>query len=265
MSSTLSLSVIGDDGSIKASNSENGQVSLLYTNPYEPGDAIALNSSAQNLYLVIQLEDSMSSEIVYLAGTEFKFVIPFAEKRSSYSPKSFKGNFHLLTARLALSEEIQAYRNLARNVYDQHGNATLFPHASANVETRGEATFAARNAINGNILNYSHGNWPFESWGINQRNDAELTVHFGRIVEIDKLSLVLRADFPHDNYWTNAKLTCSDGSEQIVQLFKTHERQTIALEPKPVEWVKLSELIQSDDPSPFPALTQIEVYGRECS
>ena len=263
-STTLSLSVVGDDGSIKASNSDNGSVSLLYTNLYEPGDTIVLGSTAQNVYLVIHLEDSMSSEFVYLAGNEFKFVIPFAEKRLPYSPKSFTGNLHLLTARHATSEEIQAYRNLAKNGFDHHGNATLFPHASANVETRNDATFAARNAINGNILNYSHGNWPFESWGINQNLDAEIVVHFGRLVEIDKLSLVLRADFPHDNYWTSAKLTCSDGSQKIVQLIKTHERQTVALEPKQVEWVKLSELIQADDPSPFPALTQIEVYGREC-
>lgn len=265
MSSTLSLSVIGDDGSVKASHSNDGSVSLLYTSSYEAGDSIILNSSAQNLYLIIQLEDSMSAEFVYLTGTEFNFVIPIAEKSSSYSPKSFKGGLHLLTARLASDEEIQAYRNLARNGYDQHGNTTLFPHASANVETRGEATFAARNAINGNILNYSHGSWPFESWGINQRKDAEITVDFGRLVEIDKLSLVLRADFPHDNYWTSAKLTCSDGSEQIVQLFKTHDRQTVTLDTKKVEWVKLSELIQADDPSPYPALTQIEVYGRESS
>jgi len=27
--------------------------------------------------------------------------------------------------------------------------------------------------------------------------------------------------------------------------------------------VKLSDLIKADDPSPFPALTQMEVYGRD--
>jgi len=265
MSSTLFLSVVGDDGSVKASSSDHGQVNLLYTNSYEPGDAIVLKSSAENLYLVIQLEDSMSTEFVYFSGSEFRFVIPFGEKRSSYSPKSFTGDKHLLTARQALSEEILEYRNLARNGYDQHCNSTLFPHASANVETRGEAQFAARNAINGNITNYSHGSWPFESWGIDQREDAELTVHFGRMVEIDKVSIVLRGDFPHDNYWTSAKLTCSDGSEQIVQLFKTLDKQTVRFDAKKVTWVKLSELIKSDEPSLYPALTQIEVYGRECS
>lgn len=28
-------------------------------------------------------------------------------------------------------------------------------------------------------------------------------------------------------------------------------------------WLKLSHLIKADDPSPFPALTQIEVYGTD--
>jgi hypothetical protein len=48
-----------------------------------------------------------------------------------------------------------------------------------------------------------------------------------------------------------------------VTLVKTHQPQIISIEEKSVEWVALSELIQSDDPSPFPALTQFEIYGRE--
>ena len=32
---------------------------------------------------------------------------------------------------------------------------------------------------------------------------------------------------------------------------------------KGITWVRLEELIKADDPSPFPALTQIEVYGTE--
>ena len=48
--------------------------------------------------------------------------------------------------------------------------------ASANVETRGESVFAARNAIDGVKANRSHGAWPFESWGINRQDDAQLTL-----------------------------------------------------------------------------------------
>ncbi len=150
---------------------------------------------------------------VYLAETEYRFAVPFGEKKFSYSPKAFAGELHVLTVRLGTEDEIGAYKDVALNVYDQHENVACFPHACANVETRGESVFAARNVINGNGVNFSHGKWPFESWGINQRPDAELTVHFGRLVEIDKVALTIRADFPHDSYWERATLAFSDGSQ----------------------------------------------------
>ena len=87
-----------------------------------------------------------------------------------------------------------------------------FPHASANVETRGESVFAARNAIDGVTANRSHGSWPYESWGINKRQDAEMLLEFGCPVDCDRVVLWTRADFPHDNWWIQARLTFSDGS-----------------------------------------------------
>ena len=41
---------------------------------------------------------------------------------------------------------------------------------------------------------------------------------------------------------------------------KPHE---FSIEKKGIEWIKVSELIKADDASPFPALSQIEVYGVE--
>ena len=35
------------------------------------------------------------------------------------------------------------------------------------------------------------------------------------------------------------------------------------VEKKKISWIQLKELIKSEDPSPFPALTQIEVYGTD--
>jgi hypothetical protein len=259
----LTLEIIGADETVKASNSSPLLVSIAYERSYEPGDTIILRSSKEKVYLVIQLDDAMNPAFVYLAEKEYRFKIPFGEKRISYSPKSFTGQLHVLTARLATAEELSAYKNIAQNEYDQHENTACFPHACANVETRGESVFAARNAINGNNLNYSHGEWPFESWGINQQDDAEITVDFGRTVEIDKVVLTLRADFPHDNYWERVTLTFSDGSKHIAQLVKTHEPQPILLQRRKVEWIKLGELVKSADPSPFPALSQVEVFGYE--
>ena len=99
---------------------------------------------------------------------------------------------------------------------DQHGGENCFPHASANVETRGESVFAAMNAIDGVIAPESHGNWPYQSWGINRREDACWRLDFGRTVVTDRIVVHLRADFPHDNWWNQGKLTFSDGSELIL-------------------------------------------------
>ena len=38
----------------------------------------------------------------------------------------------------------------------------------------------------------------------------------------------------------------------------------IPFEEKTISWLVLKDLIKADDPSPFPALTQIEVFGIEC-
>lgn len=259
----LSLEIQNGGGEVLASAQRADNVSLVYKKAYQPGDAIVLRSAEEGVYLLIQLEDSMGSAFVYMAGKEYRFTIPFDEKRTSYSPKSFTGELHALTARTASDEEISAYRNVALNPYDQHENTACFPHASANVETRGEAVFAARNAINGNTVSDSHGEWPYESWGINRRSDAAITVHFGRPVVIDKAVLTLRADFPHDNYWEKVTLFFSDGTSHTASLAKTGDPQSILLESKTVTSVTLGELIQSQDPSPFPALTQLEFYGRE--
>ena len=56
--------------------------------------------------------------------------------------------------------------------------------------------FAARNAIDGFKENRHHGGWPNQSWGPEKRNDLWWQVNFGREVEIDKLVITIRADFP---------------------------------------------------------------------
>jgi len=259
----LTLEIQDADGAVKATSTDNNNVYLTYEDAYAEGDIIVLKSNQEKGYLVIQLDDAMNPAFVYFSGSEYRFKIPFAEKKKSYSPKTFHGAKHLILARVATKDEITSYKNVALNEYDQHENEVCFPHASANVETRGESVFAARNAINGNFANHDHGAWPFESWGINQQDDAALTINFGRIVEIDQVAITLRADFPHDNYWEQATLTFSDGSQQMIKLVKTNKPQPIQFDSRKVEWLKISELIKSVDPSPFPALTQIEVFGRE--
>ena len=138
----------------------------------------------------------------------------------------------------------------------------MFPHASANVETRDEAVFAARNAIDGIWANQAHGQFPYGSWGINRRADAEWKLEFGAPVCLDELRITLRGDFPHDNHWCQAIVDFSDGSSETLSLLKSEQPQCYPLKPRIVTSLLLHNLIQSEDStSPFPALTQFEAWG----
>ena len=77
--------------------------------------------------------------------------------------------------------------------------------------------------------------------------------------------LYLRADFPHDAWWISASAALDDGfgitfplegkdGPQVIDLGGTHRVKTL----------KLHHLVKCDMPSAFPALRQIEVYGRDC-
>lgn len=259
----LCLKVTDAQGTVLASAQADSEVSLVYDGAYGEGDCLTVESSEAECFLVLQFDDAILPALTCLKTGRYSFAIPFGEKRVSYSPRAFSGVRHLLYARAARKEEIEARRNLALNPLDTHENTGLFPHASANVETRGEAMFAARNAIDGLKASHFHGEWPYTSWGINRNPQAELKLQFGRRVVIGETVLYLRADFPHDAWWEQASLRFSDGSSLTVDLVKSDAGQSFSFPPKTVEWVVLDNLIKADDPSPFPALTQIEFYGTE--
>lgn len=236
---------------------------LVLEQAYRAGDTIHLSADMPG-YAVVQLEDSLPPVTGYLDGV-FMLTVPFEEKKIAYCDKNFAGERHMLTARTAQSWEAVQYRNLAFNPLDSHENSALYPHASANVETRGESVFAARNAINGNTANACHGAYPYESWGINRQDDAEIAVDFGRTVLIDRAVITLRADFPHDNWWQSAMLTFSDGSTQTLTFTKTDLPQAFSFAPRAVTSARLHSMKKdASDPSPFPALTQIELWGTPC-
>jgi len=258
---TLSLKILDKNGNTLAVANGEDFVDLVYTREYQEGDKIELQCSKKDIHLNWQVDDAMGKAFVYFAGTEV-YSIPFGEKRIAFSPKVFSGNRHYLFAEVAMEDEIYMYRNLALNPADQHREVNIYPHASANVETRGESVFEARNAIDGVRANLSHGEWPYESWGINMQDDALMHLDFGREVKIDKLVLYTRSDFPHDNWWERFTVKFSDGSSETLPLEKSERAHVLPIAERKITWLELCDLIKADDPSPFPALTQIEVYGR---
>jgi hypothetical protein len=81
-------------------------------------------------------------------------------------------------------------------------------------------------------------------------------------VEIDKLVITIRADFPHDKHWKRASLVFSDGSRMPIDLEKTPVPQTIAFAARKTVSVRLMDLMQ-DEPLGWCALTEVEVWGRD--
>lgn len=255
------IKVYSKENRVKSISSWSEFAILVYSEEYQKGDYILIESEDADKFLTVCLDDSLPATIVYLAKKTFRMGIPFDDEKKAYSPKSFSGNLHMLSAKTTEDDQIFQRRNLAFNPYDTVASEFCYPHASTNVVTRGEAVFAARNTIDGVYANSFHGDYPFQSWGITLDPSAALKIDLGTSCTIDQIRLTLRADFPHDNYWVKAALEFSEGSKEVLNLAKTELPQIFNITPKNAEWAVLKDLIISDEPSPFPALTQIELWG----
>ena len=233
---------------------------LLLDRPWREDDSVVIQARPGTLVEVCL--DGLRGE-VFLPRGEMTWRLPWGDERLAYRPGLFEGNRHVISARALSPEERARRRDLALNPLDLRGETDFYPHVSANVETRGEAVFAARNVVDGLRLNTFHGEWPYESWGIGAREDAWCQLDFGREVSVDSMALTLRADFPHDAWWLSGHVVDSNGQDTAFSLQKTGERQWISLGGRRVRWLRLERLVKSDDPSAFPSLRSWEVMGRE--
>lgn len=236
-----------------------GETHLLYRGRYEPGDRVAFHTDTRHVR--VQVDQGLPPARLYVPSRAFIYALPLAgDGLRPYPPGCFGGELHLLSLSGDSGNE---YRNLAANPLDQRGEVQAFPHAVANVETRDESVFCARNVLDGLTISDGHGDWPYQSWGIGARQDAWLRVDFGRDVIIDALVLYLRSDFPHDAHWVQGRAAFSDGSAVDFPLKGEAGPQRVAFAEKTVRWVRLSDLIKCDMPSAFPSLRQLMVMGRD--
>ena len=248
-------------GKVLASASHDQEAMLCVDRAYQPGDTIEITGYD---HLWVQMDQALPSGEVYAPECHMTWPVPAGEHRLAYAPGIFDAPRHVIIAYALSPVDPKAYRDIARNPADLRGDTDFYPHCTANVETRNEACFCARNVIDGLRFNTFHGEWPYESWGIGAREDAWCRLDFGRDVEIDQMALTLRADFPHDAYWTAGVAVLSDGTEKAFFLAKTGDRQFIHFNHHhTVRWIRLERLQKSDDPSAFPALRSWEVYGHD--
>ena len=227
---------------------------------FQSGDRIEIKGPAR---MMIRLSAELPEALVYSPQGRVEFPVPLATQDAKAFPaKAFTGKPAGLSARPATNADAVTYRNLALNPYDVRGISTFFPHATTNSECRNDPIFAARNAIDGSLENRKHGGWPNQSWGPEQRTDLWWKVDFGRSVEIDKLVVTVRADFPHDKVWSSATVRFSDGSTQKIELRAVKEPQSFTFEKRTTSWVELTDLAQ-EKPLGWCAFSEVEVYGRD--
>lgn len=133
------------NGEVLAESCAEKEAQLLYCGAYQLGDEIRFETDYE--YAIVQVDQAVKPARVYLPTCEFTFRLPLEGINPAvYAPGSFEGEMHLCSIR---PDEDNSYRNLARNPADQRGDVTCYPHATANVETRDESWFCARNTIDG--------------------------------------------------------------------------------------------------------------------
>ena len=184
----IEIQVITNDGRIIARASHETEAMLCVDRAYQPGDRIVISGRE---HLLTQMDQALMPGEVYLPEKTMTWIVPIGEHRLAYAPGTFEAERHVIRARAMEEKEIFARRNVALNPADLRGDTNFYPHCTANVETRNEACFCARNVIDGMRLNTFHGEWPFQSWGIGAREDAWCRLDFGRDVEVDEMALTL--------------------------------------------------------------------------
>ena len=247
------------------STSQSNTVSLDINRAYQSGDRILFTGPKE---MALRVDHSMQECMIFAPNPiSLAYELPHGraehETGSAYAPESFSGDSHQVTLRALTEQERHGYRNLALNPCDQlKSEPAIFPHATSSSVARNLYDFAARNAIDGIIRNGHHGVWPYQSWGPELVPDAWWMVDFGRLVTVDKVRLMLRADLPHDSYWKHADVEFSDGSRMTIQLAATADFQEFTFPHRKTAWLRLTHLV-SDDPSKWCALIELEAWGRE--
>jgi hypothetical protein len=243
---------------------------LTVQRAYQPGDRIVFGGMP---WMAVGVDNTIPECFVFapLAASEDIFYeIPLGreekETGSAYAPESFAGTSHRITLRALSKREISGYRNLALNPCDvmrkDDASVQFYPHASSNSVSRSLFDFEARNAIDGRSLNGHHGVWPYQSWGPQLRTDIWWKLDFGRPVRVNKVRLMVRADFPHDSYWKNADLEFSDGSHVPLHISSSPDFQEFSFPPRRVEWMRIANVVPAD-PAKWCSLMEVEAWGKE--
>lgn len=273
-----------DDGVLKVTYSGSGNtytdeqagfVELHVPQKYQNGDRITVELPEGEKYLMLALSSRVGEAMIYVPNGTYTLTLTNLDKvfPSTMNPNSSVAYIsNIITARVATEEDLNERHNLALNPYDVKGVTGSYPHVTTSTDwenSPGDAAFLGRNAIDGFYANNGHGNYPTQSWGPAQQTtdpfDRQyLQVDFGREVYADQVQIHIRADFPHDTYYTSATLEFSDGTTEEIKLTKTAEAQVFDFEPRMTSYVKIKDLrVVDHNGDDWAGITEFSVYGTE--
>ncbi len=240
---------------------ENNDISFWYDDFYKEGETFAVSCDTD--FVKVSFDDSQVESVVYVPSHEFNYTVPLGKAITAYNAESWNKKGHKIVISEVGEDEAYSSRNIAQNSVDFTQNQKTYPHAWANLVTRGDPVFEAKNAIDGVCDNSNHGEYPYHSWAAGAREDMIYTLDFGCEVEVEKIIFFLRADFPHDTYWKSVNVQFSDGEKIQAQFIKTAEGQELVLdEPKKTQSITLVDFRQVSEPLSWAALSQLEVTGK---
>ena len=244
-----------------------GSAEMKVSSRYKSGERIEITLPEGQHYLAVTIaKDVLEETIVFLKNSKFSYTIP--EFSGSYPPELQKSGC-VISARVPSKDELIEERNIALNPCDLLNAQTVFPHAASNnvYQNNNSPEWLARNAIDGFRQNTGHGTYPLQSWGPDStvKSGDFFRIDFGREVNINRIVLYIRADFPHDAFWDSCVVELSDGSVfDITGIKETQKKQTFKFDELTTTSLKFTNLHKSASSSgDWAAWTEVEVYGYE--
>jgi len=262
----ISISYTPKNSKMTFKASGEGLVILNTEIKYQQGDVIRITLPEGQKYLMLSLSSKMGEALIYVPKGTLTLSLPDLTKAYPNTVRNTSGiayTANTITARLATEEDLKQVRNLAHNPYDQLVVSNAFPHATSNNVYNNQSEFEARNVIDGFTANKGHGTYPSQSWGPNSSGSLELTINFGREVNLQELQIFIRADFPHDTHFLKATVEFSDGSTMDINFRKTAEVQKFIIEGgKTTSSIKFKNF-EKNNSGGWAALSEVIALGTE--
>jgi hypothetical protein len=137
----------------------------------------------------------------------------------------------------------------------------VFRDHAANSHFKYLPEFSPANVIDGTLTSASQ-TATAACWRPNKRTDLWLKIEFGRMVEIEHVTLHLRKLPGQQKTWASATLEFSNAQKVPVQLTNTGAAQKFVFPKQSTAWVKLTDL-QDTFPLSDNGVVEMEVYGKD--